>query len=98
MPRETISLPRLVQIGGGALRDLPTALSQTGLSRPAIITDAFLAESSAFDELRWILKNASVEARFFTEAIPDPTVTSVDAAVAFINEGKHDCVVAAPGK
>jgi alcohol dehydrogenase class IV len=88
-----ISLPRLVQIGGGALRDLPTALSQAGLSRPVIITDAFLAQSGALDELKAILKMAGVEARFFTEAIPDPTVASVDAAVAFIKGSKHDCVV-----
>src|SRR3546814_14340156 len=36
---------------------------------------------------------AGIEARSYSEVIPDPTVASVDAAVAFVKEGNHDCVI-----
>src|SRR3546814_45881 len=88
-----IFLPRAMRIGAGALDELPAALSQLGLRAPAILTDAFLAGSGAIDRLVSVLAAAGIEARSYSEVIPDPTVASVDAAVAFVKEGNHDCVI-----
>src|SRR3546814_21075455 len=87
-----IVLPRAMRIGAGALDELPAALSQLGLRAPAILTDAFLAGSGAIDRLVSVLAAAGIEARSYSEVIPDPTVASVDAAVAFEKGGTHDCV------
>ena len=89
----SISLPRVIRIAPGALNDLPAALSQLGLSAPAVLTDAFLAGNGALERLLRILKCAGMDARACNGVRADPTVASVDAAVAFVAEGKHDCVI-----
>lgn len=88
-----IFLPRAMRIGAGAVEELPAALAQLGLRAPAILTDAFLAGNGALDRLIAILGGAGMEARAYSAVIPDPTVASVDAAVAFVAEGAHDCVI-----
>lgn len=88
-----IFLPRAMQIGAGSIHELPVALSQLGLKAPAIMTDAFMASSGVLDRLLFILAEAGMTARAYSDVIPDPTVTSVDAAVAFVAEGKHDCII-----
>jgi alcohol dehydrogenase class IV len=82
-----------MRIGAGALHELPAALSQLGLSSPAILTDAFLSGSGALDRLLAILTDAGMSARAYSGVIPDPTVVSVDAAVDFVREGDHDCII-----
>jgi alcohol dehydrogenase class IV len=89
----SIFLPRAMRIGAGALTELPAALAQLRLSAPAILTDAFLASNGALDRLLHILAEAGMDARAYSEVIQDPTVNSVNAAVAFVAEGAHDCVI-----
>ena len=88
-----IFLPRAMRIGANALNELPVALAQLNLSAPAILTDAFLAGNGALDRLLAILTEAGMEARAHSKVIPDPTVLSVDAAVDFVAEGAHDCII-----
>lgn len=86
-------LPRALRVGAGALADLPEALAQLGLHAPAIVTDPFLASTGALDRVLAALAAAGMTARSFCDVIPDPTVASVDAAVAFVAGGGHDCVI-----
>ena len=88
-----IFLPRAMRIGAGALNELPAALAQFGLRAPAILTDAFLAGNGSLDRVLAILAEAGMEARAYSAVIPDPTVVSVDAAVAFVQGGDHDCII-----
>ncbi|WP_242126548.1 iron-containing alcohol dehydrogenase [Sphingobium sp. Sx8-8] len=88
-----IFLPRAMRIGAGAIEELPAALMQLGLSAPAILTDGFLAGNGALERLRSILSGAGIAARAYSDVISDPTVASVDAAVAFVTAGDHDCVI-----
>ncbi|MFM2302295.1 MAG: hypothetical protein RLZZ84_2031 [Pseudomonadota bacterium] len=92
-----IHLPRAIRIGGGAVAQLPEALAQFGLSRPVIITDAWLATSGVLDRVIDILAAAGMSARGFTGVVPDPTVVSVEAATAFVRAGDHDCVIGLGG-
>jgi alcohol dehydrogenase class IV len=88
-----IFLPRAMRIGAGTLNELPAALAQLGLCAPAILTDAFLASNGALDRLLGILAEAGMDARAYSAVIPDPTVASVDAAVAFVQGDNHDCII-----
>ncbi len=88
-----IHLPRIIRIGGGALGDLPAALAQCGLSRPFVITDRFLVEHGLVQTLIDTLASADVQARIFAEVAPDPTVAVVEAALAALDGGDHDCVI-----
>jgi alcohol dehydrogenase class IV len=92
-----IYLPRAMRIGAGALDALPEALAQLGLSAPVILTDPFLAGSGVLDRVLGILAGAGMAARSYAQVIPDPTVASVDAAVAFVAQGQHDCVIGLGG-
>src|SRR3546814_5457415 len=89
----SIALPRIFRIGGGASKQLPEVLASLGLSRPLIVTDAYLESSGRVAKLTDGLAAAGIAARVFADTVPNPTVASVDAGVAFLREGEHDCVV-----
>lgn len=89
----SIALPRIMRIGGGASRQLAEVLDALGLSRPLVVTDAFLAGQGMVERLLEGLRGSGIAARVFTETVPDPTVASIEAGVAFLREGDHDCVV-----
>jgi len=88
-----ISLPRIFRIGGGASRELPQVLAMLGLSRPLIVTDAFLVGQGWVSRIEDELKAAGMACRVFAETVPDPTIASIDAGAAFLAEGDHDCVI-----
>lgn len=89
----SIALPRILRIGGGASRQLPDVLATLGLSRPLIVTDAFLVGQGRVETLQGSLKAAGLASRVFDGTVPDPTVASIEAGLAFLREGDHDCVV-----
>ena len=89
----SIALPRILRIGAGASRQLPDVLATLSLSRPLVVTDAFLLESGRAAELQDGLARAGMASRIFSDTVPDPTVASVEAGAAFLREGDHDCVV-----
>jgi alcohol dehydrogenase class IV len=88
-----VALPRLLHVGVGSLESLPAALAQLGLRRPAVITDRFMAGSDDFERLQSLLSAKGGRSRVFSGSVPDPTTGSVDAAVAFVKEFEHDCVI-----
>jgi len=89
----SIALPRLLRIGAGAINDVPAVLAQLGLTRPIIITDAYMAESGALGRLQTLLTGAGIQVTAFKGSVPDPTSRSVDAAVASVGQGRYDCVI-----
>ena len=102
-------LPGSLRVGGGALKGLPDALRQIGLSSPLIVTDPFMAKSGPLDRVLEILAAAGIVPRVFAEVVPDPTVASVQAALAMLHgaggasgdasghAGGHDCVIGLGG-
>ncbi|BBE34023.1 iron-containing alcohol dehydrogenase [Sphingosinicella microcystinivorans] len=89
----SIALPRILRIGGGASQQLAEVLGSLGVSRPLVVTDGFLSAQGMVERLLDGLRAAGVSARVFTETVPDPTVASIEAGLAFLQEGNHDCVV-----
>ncbi len=92
-----IDLPRLLRIGGGASQEIGQVLERLGLSRPLIVTDAFLVDTGRLEPITDSLEKAGIAARVFSETVPDPTVASIEAGVEFLKAGDHDCVVAFGG-
>lgn len=89
----SIALPRILRIGGGASRQLPEVLATLGLSRPLIVTDSFLVGQGRVETLQGSLKGAGIASRVFAGTVPDPTLASIEAGLAVLREGDHDCVV-----
>ncbi|MFG1396456.1 iron-containing alcohol dehydrogenase [Xanthobacter sp. VTT E-85237] len=86
-------MPRALRIGAGTTSELPAALAQLGLKAPAIITDDYLMKSGGADRIATTLAAKGMTARIFSGVVPDPTTSSVNAALQFVAEGQHDCVV-----
>ena len=89
----TILLPKLLRVGGGSLQETPSILTQLAIHHPVVITDPFFAGNGMLETLISILAAGGLSPRCFTGSVPDPTVTSVNAAVAFIKAGACDAVI-----
>ena len=89
----TITLPRMVRLGGGTMEESGQALALLGLRKPAIITDRYLLESGAVARLQEVLAREGIEAGIFADTVPDPTTDCVDAAAHFVRETGCDCVI-----
>ncbi|WP_309753513.1 iron-containing alcohol dehydrogenase, partial [Novosphingobium sp.] len=55
-----IHLPRTIRIGGGVLAELPEVLAQNGLSRPLIVTDAWIESSGLLERVQHLLSAAGI--------------------------------------
>jgi alcohol dehydrogenase class IV len=89
----TVALPRVMRIGGGASAQLPEILAMLGLCRPLIVTDRYLRDSGRAGVLEDAVRAAGMPVRVFADTMPEPTAESIVAALAFLEEGDHDCVV-----
>jgi alcohol dehydrogenase class IV len=93
----TISLPRMMSIGGGALKELPELLGRFGITRPLVVTDPFMKSSGVLDKLTALLDKAGIAWAEFSDTVPDPTSTIVEAGAAILAEGGFDGLVALGG-
>ena len=94
---KALYLPAVLRLGGGALTDLAGALRQLGLAVPLIVTDRFMATGGVLDRVRETLDADGITTRVFADAVPDPTVASVAAALEVLRGGDHDCVIGLGG-
>lgn len=88
-----IALPRIMRIGGGAVREIGDVVASLGLSRPLVVTDSFQVGTGAAQKMLDNLDAASATARLFADAVPDPTTNSLEAGVAALAEHDADSVI-----
>jgi len=85
--------PRLLVIGGGAVGKLAEVLAQLGLSKPLVVTDPWMVSSGTIEKALAPLRAAGIAAGVFSETVPDPTDTVIEAGVAAMKAGDYDCLV-----
>jgi len=83
-----IALPRELRIGAGTSRQLGEVLGAFGLSRPLIVTDAYLVGSGVLQRVLDGLGDA-VRGEVFADTVPDPTTVCVEAAAEVLRAGGH---------
>jgi alcohol dehydrogenase class IV len=93
----SLALPRIMRVGSGAFAETGSVVRSLGLSKPLIVTDPFLEGQGTAARLQAVLRDAGLEARVFSAVVPDPTTSSVEAALAFLKAGDHDCVIGLGG-
>src|SRR5262249_55237900 len=93
----TITAPRLMAIGGGALAELPRILAQLGLARPLIVTDPYIAGSGILDRATVLLDRAGIAWAVFSDTVPDPTTEVIGIGVERLKAGDFDSLVAIGG-
>ena len=89
----SIVSPRLMLVGGGTVRQVADVLKKFSLSRPLIVTDPFMVSSGLLARCLDPLTEAGIAAEVFSDTIPEPTDTVVEAGVAVLRAGKFDCMI-----
>jgi alcohol dehydrogenase class IV len=85
--------PRLMRIGGGAVNQVAEVLATLGLSRPLVVTDPWMASSNTVERCLAPLRKAGIGAQVFSDTVPDPTDTVIEAGAAILNAGDFDCLI-----
>lgn len=82
-----ILLPRIVEIGGGAIDGLTDALAALGVSNPLIITDAMMQELGYVERITLKLRHVGMSYGVFADTVPEPTERSIMAGVEAMKAG-----------
>ncbi|HEY3911057.1 MAG TPA: iron-containing alcohol dehydrogenase [Stellaceae bacterium] len=93
----TITTPRSLAIGGGALAELPGVLQRFALSRPLIVTDPYIRDCGLLERATSLLDRARIEWEAFSDTVPDPTTAVVEQGARILAEGGFDSLVALGG-
>ncbi|HEV8678771.1 MAG TPA: iron-containing alcohol dehydrogenase [Stellaceae bacterium] len=93
----TITTPRLMVVGGGALAELPSLLSRLGLGRPLVVTDPYIAGCGILDRATALLDTARVPWSVFSDTVSDPTTAVIETGVERLQAGDFDSLVAVGG-
>src|SRR5450755_3244552 len=85
--------PRLLLVAGGAVKQIAEVLSKFGLSRPLIVTDPFMVKLGLIDRCLAPLAAAGIKADVFSDTIPEPVDTVIEAGVAAFAKAPYDCLI-----
>jgi alcohol dehydrogenase class IV len=85
--------PRLMRVGGGAVAEIAAVLQTFGLRRPLVVTDPYMVASGLIRRCLDPLAAAAIPAEVFSDTVPEPTDTVVEAGVARLQEGGYDCLI-----
>jgi alcohol dehydrogenase class IV len=92
-----IVLPRAIQFGGGSVAGIAELLGKFGLQRPLVVTDPVMVSTGLLRRCTDPLTAAGIVHAVFSDTIPEPTDTIVEAGVKVLAAGGHDCLVAFGG-
>src|SRR5207248_7835145 len=93
----TVTMPRLLHIGAGAVAEIATVLGRLGVKMPLIVTDGFMVSSGTLAKVTDALDRAGLAWQVFSDTVPDPTDTVVEAGAGALKAGPYDCLVALGG-
>jgi alcohol dehydrogenase class IV len=85
--------PRLLLVAAGAVRQVADVLGKFGLSRPLVVTDPFMVSSGLVRNCLDPLAAAGLAAAVFSDTVPDPTDTVIEAGVAALAKAGYDCLI-----
>ncbi len=89
----TIFGPRVMLIGGGSIGRTPEVLEKLQVGRPLIVSDPFMVESGLIEQLTGPLQAAGLSFDIFSDTVPDPTTTVVEAGAARLRSGSFDGLI-----
>ncbi|MBN26884.1 MAG: alcohol dehydrogenase [Alteromonadaceae bacterium] len=93
----TINLPKIMQIGAGAINALPATLEQLGCHYPCIITDSTMVRLGYTESITDLLNAHGLGYGLFSETMAEPSEDSILPAVALVQREKYDCLLALGG-
>lgn len=85
--------PRTILVGGGTVLRVAEVLASHGLARPLVVTDPWMVSSGTVERALAPLRAAGLAPAVFSDTVPDPTDTVIEAGVAVFAEGRYDCII-----
>src|ERR1700761_6838797 len=85
--------PRLLLVSAGAVRQVADVLAKFGLSRPLVVTDPFMVSSGLVRNCLDPLAAAGLPVSVFSDTVPAPPDTVVEAGLVEMNKGEFDCLI-----
>ena len=85
--------PRAMRLGGGAVGQAAELLATLGLSRPLVVTDPYMVSSGLVRRCLDPLEAAGLLPAVFSDTVPEPTDTVIEAGVLAVEEGDYDCLI-----
>ena len=85
--------PRAMRVGGGAVAQVADLLASFGLSRPLVVTDPYMVSSGLVRRCLDPLQAAGLRPAVFSDTVPEPVDTVIDAGVAAAGQGDYDCLI-----
>ncbi len=85
--------PRLLRIGGGSVGEIAAVLATFGLRRPLVVTDPFMVSSGLVRRCLDPLAAAGIAAETFSDTVPEPVDTVIEAGVKRLKSGDFDCLI-----
>lgn len=92
-----LHLPQDIVVRGGAVREAGDVASTLGVARALVVTDPFFADQGLAGQVADRLTAAGIQTSVFAGVEPDPSVATVEAALAALREHDADGVVALGG-
>ena len=89
----TLVAPRCMVVGGGAVAEIAGLLAKFGLSRPLVVTDPTMVAIGLVGRCLGPLHAAGLKPAVFSDTIPEPTDTVVEAGIAVLRQGEYDCLI-----
>ena len=93
MMSNQILLPRILQVGSGASKEIGRVLDALGCSKPLIVTDTMMVQLGYVGNIQESLPFSDV----YADTVPEPTEASILNGVAKVLEGDFDSIVAIGG-
>jgi alcohol dehydrogenase class IV len=88
-----IAAPRLLLVAGGAVKQIAEVLGKFGLSHPLIVSDPLMVKLGLIDRCLAPLAAAGIKADVFSDTIPEPNDTVIEAGVAAFAKAPYDCLI-----
>ena len=85
--------PRMMVVGGGAVAQTAELLCKFGLSRPLVVTDPYMVSSGLVRRCLDPLAAAGIVADVFSDTVPEPTDTVIEAGLARLTGHDYDCLI-----
>lgn len=92
-----VVLPRIMEIGAGAINKLPSIVRSLGGSRTLIITDRMMVQLGYVQKIQDLLSVDGFEVDIFDGTEPEPTAASIEAGVQCVIDNSYDVIVALGG-
>ena len=92
-----ITLPSIMQIGAGAIQQLPDILKTLGCKKPLIICDATMVQLGFTDQIGKILSDNNIPVEIYSDVMPEPDDQSIYRAVEAAASLATDGLVALGG-